>query len=126
MADVISQVQLAAFLPKLPRADEWTTALNAAMDRFEINTPDRAAAFLAQVAHESAELKGLLENLSYSAKGIVATWPKRFLTLESAQPFERQPELLANFVYSSRFGNGDAASGDGWRGRKPGFARAAV
>jgi len=119
MADVISQVQLAAFLPALPRADQWTASLNAAMDRFEINTPARAAAFLAQVAHESTEFRDLVENLNYSVKAMMAAWPKRFPTPESALPYERKPELLANYVYSKRLGNGDIASGDGWtyRGR---------
>ena len=67
MPDVISQAQLAAFLPALPRADEWTTALNAAMDRFEINTPPRAAAFLAQVAHESGDVSVLISKRSIAA-----------------------------------------------------------
>jgi putative chitinase len=119
--DTITQLQLAAFLPKLTMSAEWAEALNGAMDRFEINTPARAAAFLAQVAHESTELKDLVENLSYSAKGLVATWPKRFTSLDAAQPYERQPELLANYVYAKRLGNGDTASGDGWRYRGRGL-----
>src|SRR5260221_13042066 len=109
MPDVISQAQLAAFLPALPRADEWTAALNAAMDCFEINTPPRAAAFLAQVAHESGDLQSLVENLSYTAARLCAVWPNRFATVEAAQPYERNPELLANYVYAKRLGNGDAA-----------------
>ena len=121
MPDVISQAQLAAFLPALPRADEWTAALNAALDRFEINTPPRAAAFLAQVAHESGELQRLVENLSYTAARLCAVWPNRFATVDAAQPYERNPELLANYVYAKRLGNGDVASGDGWRFRGRGL-----
>ncbi len=120
MADITS-AQLAAFLPALARADEWLAALNTAMDRFEISTPRRAAAFLAQVAHESGEFKTLVENLNYSVKGLMATWPNRFPTLESAQPYERQPERLANYVYAKRLGNGDVATGDGWRFRGRGL-----
>jgi putative chitinase len=78
-------------------------------------------AFLAQIAHESAELTRLEENLSYSAARILAVWPGRFPTLESARPFERAPERLANRVYASRLGNGDVASGDGWRFRGRGL-----
>ena len=115
MPDVISQVQLTAFLPALARPDAWTAALNTAMDRFEINTPQRAAAFLAQVAHESGEFKRLIENLSYSVAGLMKTWPTRFPTIAAAQPFERNQELIANRVYAGRLGNGDSASGDGWR-----------
>ena len=115
MPDVISQAQLTVFLPTLAGAGAWTAALNAAMDRFEITTPQRAAAFLAQVAHESGEFKQLVENLNYSAAGLMRTWPTRFPTVEAAQPFDRKPELIANRVYANRLGNGDEASGDGWR-----------
>ena len=111
----VSQAQLTVFLPKLSNAGAWTAALNTAMDRFEINSAARMAAFLAQVAHESGEFKRLVENLNYSAAGLMSTWPTRFPTLESAQPLERKPELIANRVYANRNGNGDGPSGDGWR-----------
>jgi putative chitinase len=91
------------------------------MDRFEINSSARIAAFLAQVAHESGELRRLVENLNYSAKGLMRVWPKRFPTLEKATAYERQPEKLANYVYAKRLGNGDEASGDGWRFRGRGL-----
>ena len=110
MADVISQIQLAAFLPKLTRVDEWTAALNPAMDRYQINSPARIAAFLAQAAHESSELSSLVENLNYSVPGLMATWQTRFPTPDSAQPYARQPELLANYVYAKRLGNGDTGA----------------
>src|SRR6185436_4674356 len=120
MADV-TPAQLTSFLPTLARVEVWTPALNAAMERFEITTPYRAAAFLAQVAHESAEFSRLTENLSYTAARLCAVWPGRFPTLQAAQPYERNPELLANYVYARRLGNGDAASGDGWRFRGRGL-----
>ncbi len=107
MTDVLTETQLRAFLPGVPSAAPWTAALNAAMVRFEIDSPDRAAAFLAQVAHESAELRRLVENLSYTAKRLMQIWPKRFPTLAAALPYERQPERLANHVYAKRLGNGD-------------------
>ena len=94
-------------------------ALEAVLPRYEINTVDRVAAFLAQCGHESADFTVLQENLNYSAKGLVATWPKRFLTEAEAAPYNRNPEAIANKVYAGRMGNGDEASGDGWtyRGR---------
>ena len=113
--------QLALFLPNLTSADEWTAALNGAMERFEINTPQRAAAFLAQIAHESGEFQRLVENLSYTAARLCAVWPGRFPNVAAAQPYERNPEALANFVYAKRLGNGDTASGDGWRFRGRGL-----
>jgi putative chitinase len=121
MADVITEVQLTAFLPALPNAPTWTAALNAALDRFEINTPARIAAFLAQTAHESGEFRRLVENLNYSAAGLCKTWPNRFANLDAAKPYDRNPELIANYVYAKRLGNGDTASGDGWRFRGRGL-----
>ncbi len=117
----ISESQLRVVLPMAVGLDVWCPALNAAMRRFEINSTARAAAFLAQVAHESNELRHLVENLSYSAPRLLQVWPRRFPTLETALPYERQPETLANYVYANRLGNGDEASGDGWRFRGRGL-----
>ena len=113
----ITLAQLVGIMPRNKQPAAWIDVLNEALTRFEINTTGRIAAFLAQVAHESAELNRLLENLNYSAQGLCGTWPKRFPSLEFAQQFERNPELIANHVYASRMGNGDGASGDGWRYR---------
>lgn len=101
-------------------AEAFGPALDAAMAEFEINTTARAAAFLAQILHESARLTRFEENLNYSAQRLMQVWPKRFKTLESATPYARNPEALANFVYSKRMGNGSEASGDGWKFRGQG------
>ncbi len=100
---------------------QWLDALNATFDRFAINTPQRQACFIGQCAHESAGFKVLSENLNYSAKGLRATWPKRFPDDASAAALQRQPERIANRVYAGRMGNGDEASGDGWRYRGRGL-----
>lgn len=118
---ILDPARLRAFLPEAARAEEWSEALAQAMDRFEIITVDRIAAFLAQVAHESAGLARLVEGLNYSARGLMKTWPKRFPNLEKALSYERQPEKLANYVYARRLGNGDEKSGDGWRFRGRGL-----
>ena len=97
----------------------WLEPLTAAFTRFEINTPERQAAFIGQCAHESANFKTLQENLNYSAKGLNATWPSRFPSEAEAQPFHRQPEKIANKVYSGRMGNQD--EGDGWKYRGGGL-----
>ena len=97
----------------------WLEPLTAAFTRFEINTPERQAAFIGQCAHESANFKTLQENLNYSAKGLNATWPSRFPSEDAAQPFHRQPEKIANKVYSGRMGNTD--EGDGWKFRGRGL-----
>jgi putative chitinase len=113
----ITLAQLVGIMPRNRQPAAWIGVLNEALARFEINTTGRIAAFLAQIAHESAELNRLLENLNYSARGLMATWPRRFPLLELAQQFERKPERIANHVYANRLGNGDFASGDGWRYR---------
>lgn len=92
-------------------------ALEAVLPRYEINTAERVAHFLAQCGHESADFTLLRENLNYSAEQLHRVWPSRFPTVESAQPYNRNPEAIANKVYSSRMGNGDEHSGEGWRYR---------
>ncbi len=77
--------------------------------------PKRAAAFLAQVAHESGGFNFVKENLNYSAKGLMGTFKKYFPTEELAKQYERQPEKIANRVYANRMANGDESSGDGYR-----------
>lgn len=93
----------------------WAAALADAMNRRDIDTPERVAAFLAQVAHESAGLTRFTENLNYSVDALMRTWPSRFPSIAAAAPYARNPEGLANHVYANRLGNGNEASGDGWR-----------
>lgn len=100
--------------------DVWAGPLNAAAARFEINTPQRMAAWLAQICEESGSFTALVENLNYSAEGLMRTWPTRFNAVEAAA-YAHKPALIANYVYASCNGNGGPASGDGWafRGRGP-------
>lgn len=80
-------------------------------------TPQRAAHFFAQTAHETGGFKAFAENLNYSASGLLGTFKKYFLTETVAKQYERKAENIANRVYASRMGNGDEASGDGWKFR---------
>jgi putative chitinase len=95
--------------------------LNEGMTRFEINTPNRIAAFIAQLAHESGDFRLTEENLNYSWTALRKTWPGRFTSNAMAQPYHRQPERIANVVYAGRYGNGAEASGDGWKYRGRGL-----
>lgn len=91
-------------------------------DQFGIGeTPTRLSFFLAQVGHESGGLTIKEENLNYSAERMCAVWPSRFPTVAKARPFARNPEKLANNVYSGRMGNGPPESGDGWNYRGRGY-----
>lgn len=104
----------------------YVEPLNITMQRYRINTPRRQAEFLAQIAHESARLSAVVENLSYSAQGLAKTWPGRFRLPDGtpnalARALHRNPQAIASSVYANRMGNGAAASGDGWRFRGRGL-----
>lgn len=101
-------------------AAEWSTVFAEVVMPGSFSLGDQEIDdFLGQVLHESCGLTRLSENLNYSAERLCVIWPSRFPTLESAQPFARNPEALANKVYGKRMGN--ARPGDGWRyrGRGP-------
>lgn len=80
-------------------------------------TPEQAAHFFAQTAHESGNFKAFSENLNYGAKGLLGIFKKYFPDQTLAEQYERKPEKIANRVYASRMGNGDETSGDGWKYR---------
>ena len=90
--------------------------LKAAMNYYKLS-PRRAAHFFAQTAHESGNFKAFSENLNYGAKGLLGIFRKYFPTEALARAYERQPQKIANRVYANRMGNGDEASGDGWKFR---------
>lgn len=118
--------------------DKWLDAVVEACVEFEINTPKRVAAFLAQTSHESGGYTLLTENLKYKAVTLAACWPNRFAEMgpdkkpkkdakgaliptKVANAIAGKPELIANMVYSSRMGNGPAESGEGWKYRGRGL-----
>ena len=92
------------------------------MKKFEIDTPLRLSHFLGQCAHESNGFKVKNENLNYSADGLKKIFPKYFPD-DLADEYARQPEKIANRVYSNRMGNGDEESGDGWAYRGAGYVQ---
>ena len=123
---------------KVKNPDMWLDAIVKTCQEFEINTPQRVAAFLAQTSHESGGYTMLSENLNYKAATLAACWPNRFAVLGPdkkpvkdekgkltptavANSIAGKPELIANLVYSSRMGNGPAESGEGWKFRGRGL-----
>ena len=110
----ITKEQLSQLIPKNPYIDQWYEALSVLLPDYEINTPNRIAAFIAQCAHESASFTALHENLNYRAETLSKVWPKKFPPAV-AQQYAHKPEAIANLAYASRMGNGNEASGDGWR-----------
>ena len=101
--------------------DKYLPWLNMTMVRNDINTPVRQAMFLSQVAHESGNMRTVVENLNYSVQGLRSVFSKYFPNDEIAAQYARQPEKIANRVYANRMGNGDEASGDGWKYRGRGL-----
>ena len=115
---------------KVKEPGKWLEAVVEACTRFQINTPKRIAAFLAQTAHESGGYTMLEENLNYSADTMAVVWPNRFAEMgpdkkpikengknkpnKFALALHRKPEMIANVVYSNRMGNGTIESGEGW------------
>ena len=110
----ITKEQLSQLIPKNPYLDQWYEALSVLLPDYEINTPNRIAAFIAQCAHESANFTALHENLNYRSETLSKVWPKKFPPAV-AQQYAHKPEAIANLAYASRMGNGNEASGDGWR-----------
>jgi putative chitinase len=84
---------------------KWLEPLNEVFAKYEINTPKRQAAFIGQCSVESGNFTKLQENLNYSAQRLTQVWPSRFPTIESAEPYARNPEKLAGKVYNGRLGN---------------------
>jgi putative chitinase len=109
----IRQDQLAQILPGNAYIEHWTDALNKILPDYDITTPQRVAAFLAQTAHESGGYSALHENLNYTAQSLCRVWPSHF-TADIADQYAHNPEKIANRAYAGRMGNGDEASGDGW------------
>jgi putative chitinase len=115
MSVQLTKKQLSEMIPGNAYVDQWLEALNTILPDYEINTPKRVAAFVAQCAHESGGFKFLKENLNYRAESLLKIFPKYFKTLDEANKYAKQPEKIANKIYGNRMGNGDEASGDGFR-----------
>jgi putative chitinase len=102
----------------LVTASAWVQPINETLYLFGIDSPGRAAAWLAQVSHESAQFTRLRESMTYSSAARLCTvWPARFPTLQSAQPYVGRPAELAEKVYGSRMGNDRPGDGLRFRGR---------
>lgn len=117
----LTKEQLKQLLPKNPYINQWHNALSQLLPDYEINTPKRIAAFMAQCAHESGEFVFLSENLNYKAESLMKIFGKYFPDMTTAKAYEKKPEKIANKIYANRMGNGDEASGDGFKYRGRGL-----
>ena len=99
---------------------------NETFQRFGIITPAQQASWIGQCGHECGNFRIMEENLNYKAATLLKLFPKTpkrqwGFTPEEAAAYEKQPQKIANRIYSNRMGNRDEASGDGYRFRGSGF-----
>lgn len=114
----LTLAQLKQLLPKNPYVDHWHHALAQLLPDYQIDTPQRIAAFIAQCSHESGGFIVLKENLNYRAASLRKIFPKYFPDDVTANHYASLPnkqEAIANRVYANRMGNGPEESGDGYR-----------
>lgn len=112
-----TEQKLAQCIPGNRNISGWHKALNQLLPQYYINTPLRVAAFVAQCAHESANFTTLKENLNYRADTLTRLWPRLF-PVDVAKDYASRPnkqQAIANRAYANRMGNGDEASGDGYK-----------
>jgi putative chitinase len=108
-------------LPHNKNPKDWYAACFEILPKYEINTIERVAGFLAQCQHESADFNVVQENLNYSVLNLQKVFRKYFPNGTIATQYARKPEKIANRVYANRMGNGNEASGDGWKYRGRGI-----
>jgi len=113
---LITKDQLQSFFEDTKESiiDSFIDPLNKTCEKFDINTPERVAMFMAQVGHESGGLNHVEENLNYRAETLSRVFPKYFRE-NDPEDYAHNPEKIANLVYSNRMGNGDEDSGDGYK-----------
>lgn len=122
---MITLEQFSAMIPKNKDPESWYNAAMPMFEKYEINTPNRIAGFMAQCAHESADFTRLVENLNYSEKALNSVFGRYFgKGKEDAAEYARNQEKIANYVYMDEFRTkrgalGNTEPGDGWlfRGR---------
>jgi putative chitinase len=116
-----TQEKLAKIIPNAAYGvDTWFNELNEMLPVFGITSVGRVSAFIAQTAHESGGYRALTENLNYAGDRLASIWPKHFADVDVSE-YNRNPEKIANRAYRNRMGNGDEASGDGWKYRGRGL-----
>lgn len=115
---ILTKDKIVALLHGNAEAAAWADAAMQILPKYEINTANRIAGFFAQTGHESGGFKVLEENLFYRAETLEKLFSKYFSKAgRNAADYAKQPEKIANVIYASRMGNGDTASGDGYRFR---------
>ncbi len=122
MSFELKKEHVAEMLKGNKQIDAWYEAMVKIFPKYDINTPNRIAGFCAQCGHESLNFTVLEENLNYRAATLEKLFSKYFSKAgRNAAEYEKKPEKIANVIYASRMGNGDTASGDGYKFRGRGI-----
>ncbi len=101
---------------------KWEPALAAGFQKYSLTNNRRVAAAIGQFLVEAGgAFEEVIENMSYSTTRMMEVWPSTFKTQADALPYAHQPQKLGNFIYANRLGNGNEASGDGYRFRGRGL-----
>jgi len=117
MAFDLTLAQLKQIVPNNPYIEHWHEALCEILPDYDIDTPQRIAAFLAQCAHESGGFRAIKENLNYKPATLVTLF-KKYFDQPTAERYCAMPDkqaAIANKIYANRMGNGPEESGDGYR-----------
>lgn len=114
---MITVEQLSVVLPHNTQLNTLCATLNLLLPKYNIDTKNRIAGFLAQCAVESFEFTSLEENLNYGPQSLMKTWPHSFPYISLAEQYAHNPQKIANYVYANKFGNGGILTGDGWKFR---------
>lgn len=112
---MITVQQLQQIIPNNQYAEHWSQVMEQLFPDYEINTPQRIAAFVAQCAHESNGFTALKENLNYKAESLCKVFPRYFPNMDVATQYAHKQEAIANRAYANRMGNGSEESGDGYK-----------
>ena len=122
MSFELKKEHVAEMLKGNKNVDAWHAAMVKIFPKYGIETPNRIAGFLAQCGHESLNFTVLEENLNYKAETLEKLFSKYFSKAgRNAADYAKQPEKIANVIYASRMGNGDTASGEGYKFRGRGI-----
>lgn len=113
----LTQEKLQACIIENQKIEAWYPVFIEYLPKYDIDTPARVSGFLSQTSVECMHWTKFRENLNYSALGLRKTFPKYFTTDTIAKAYDRKPEAIANRAYANRMGNGNEASGDGWKFR---------
>ncbi len=118
--DFLTEEKLKQIIHNNPNYQEWYNLLIKFLPKYQVNTPKRVAAFLANVAHETGDFKILQENLNYSRQRLLTVFPKYFNT-SNVDKYARKSIAIASRVYANRMGNGPEETKDGWTYRGKGL-----